>query len=366
MIDKIFLTLFLDGGELPARYPPMFHENMASLKKQHPQANVTILSLNEARTFIGRHFEADVLETLDTLAPYACKSDLVRYALMYVHGGLYTDVGIRWVRPLPVTADTRLLVFKDMPQPCSWSVNQAVIYAQPGRPEFLEAIRLVVANVKARDYGADPLCPTGPNAFGRAVAAEGRLGEIVFGSHRFLTPGEGFESPAFLVDGELIALKFKHRHGDISSLGFVGANNYNDYWRARRVFGEAASRWSFRDLEISCEGATRIRESVVFSPGVKGIQTYGPYLQLEPGAYEVSLAFAPPGFAGRLGVEVTADHSKRTLAPHRTFAPQDLHASTLRFPLVLDGHAPGVEIRTYNEGDLSGALREIAVERTRA
>ena len=366
MIDKIFLTLFLDGGELPAQYPPMFYENLGSVQKLHPQAQVKVLSLNEGRAFIAQHFDADVLEALDTLSPYACKSDLVRYALMYVHGGLYTDVGVRWVRPLPVTRDTRLLVFKDMPQPCSWSVNQAALYAQPGRPEFLDAIRRVVANVKARDYGANPLCPTGPNVFGRAVAAEGRIGEITFGSHRYLTPGEGFETPAFLVNNELVALKFKHRHGDISSLGFVGANNYNDYWSARRVFGETRSQWRFRDLQILCEGATRQRETVLFSPEAPGRQTFGPYWPLEPGAYEVSLSFAPSGFTGRLGVEVTDDAGRRILLPHRTFAPEDLDGATVRFPLALDRHASGIEIRTYNDEALAGVLLEVAVEQALA
>ena len=362
MIDKIFLTLFLDGGELPARYPPIFQENLASLKKQHPQANVTIVSLNEGRAFIARHFDAEVLETFDTLTPYAYKSDLVRYALMYVHGGLYSDVALRWMRPLPVAHDTRLLIFKDWRPPCAWSVNQAAIYAQPGRPEFLSAIRGVVAHVKARDYGFDPLTPTGPNLFGRAVAVEGRIADIKFGSHRYLTPGEGFETPAFLADGEVVAVKFKHRHGDISSLGFVGANNYNDSWYARRAFGEAQSHWRFRDFHISCESARRDGETVVFSPELPGRQTFGPYWPLAAGAYEVSLSFAPPGFTGRLGVEVTADAGKRTVIPHRTFVPDDLAASVLRFPLVLDSHTPGVEFRTYNDERLTGSLLEISVE----
>ena len=366
MIEKIFLTLFLDGGELPSQYPTMFRENLESVQRMHPQAEVQVLSLNDARAFVGRHFDADVGEALDALAPYACKSDLVRYALMHVHGGLYSDVGVRWLRPLPVNKDTRLLVFKDAPQPCSWSINAAVIYARPGQPEFVDAIRRIVANVRAKDYGFNPLCPTSSNLIGRAVASEGRLSQTTFGSHRFLTPGEGFETPAFLVEGELVALKFKHRHGDISSLGFVGANDYNEMWRARRVYGETRSKWRFRDLQILCEGATRRRDAVLFSPEVAGRQTFGPYWPLAPGAYEVNLTFAAPGFTGRLGVEVMADVAQRRLTPYRTFVPGDLDAATLRFPLMLDAHAPVVEIRTYNDENLGGTLCEIAIEQARA
>ena len=361
MIDKIFLTLFLDGGELPARYPPMFQENLDSLTKMHPGADVRIFSLNEARAFVARNFDAELSQALDALTPYAFKSDLVRYALLHAFGGLYADVSVRCVRPVPVAPDTQLLLFKDERNICPWAVSQAMIYAQPGRPEFLDALRRIVADVKARRYGATPLCPTGPNQFGRAVAAQGRMEDISFGVHRYLTPGEGFETPAFLVEGELIALKMKHRHGDISSLGFYGANNYNEVWAARRAFGETRSQWRFADRRISCEGATRAGAGVAFSPDVRGRQTYGPYLSLKPGAYEVSLTFDAPGFRGGLGVEVTAEAGRRLLSPLKTYAPDALDGSTLRFALALEAPLSGVEIRTYNEGGLSGVLREIAV-----
>ena len=103
-----------------------------------------------------------------------------------------------------------------------------------------------------------------------------------------------------------------------------------------------------------------------FSPERRGRQTFGPYWPLEPGAYEISLNFAPTGFTGRLGVEVVADIAQRTLSPYRIFVPDDLNAATLRFPLVLDTDAPGVEIRTYNDEGLNGVLCEVAIEQARA
>ena len=366
MIDRIFLTLFLDDGELPSPYPPMFQENLDSLLRWHPQAQAKVFSLNQARAFIAENFAADVLHALDTLKPHAFKSDLVRYALMYVCGGLYADVGVRWLRPLPVTERTQLLVFKDTPNPTPWAVSQAVIYAEPGRPVFLDAIRRIVANVEARDYGVNALCTTGPNLLGRALAAEGRIADYTFGAHRYLTPGEGLETPAFVVGGEVVALKFKHRHSDISSLGFVGSNNYSELWASRRVFGESWPQWRFFEPQIYCGGAIRESECIAFSPERSGVQTFGPYCRLDPGAYEVCLSFAPPGFTGRLGLDVTADVGQRTLASYQTFAPEDLDAATLRVPLVLETAAAFVEIRTFNDADLAGRLLAIAVEPARA
>lgn len=56
-----------------------------------------------------------------------------------------------------------------------------------------------------------------------------------------------------------------------------------------------------------------------------------------------------------------ADVARRTLAPRRTFGPEDLDGATLRFALALDSPAPGVEIRTCNDEALSGVLLEVAI-----
>src|SRR5262249_39332781 len=143
-----------------------------------------------------------------------------------------------------------LASFKDYNFLCSgWNWIAAAIgiaWAKPRRREFRIAIDYVVDNCRRKYYGKNPLYPTGPVVFGRAlIAAEAEQNQQEKAEDRWigimqpLTPGKQNENCCYIApDHSLIAIKVKSIGGDLTHLGAMGTNNYNHFWHARRVYGE--------------------------------------------------------------------------------------------------------------------------------
>jgi mannosyltransferase OCH1-like enzyme len=54
---------------------------------------------NECKEFIKTHFNQYVLNAYESLFPCSYKSDLWRYCVLYVHGGIYMDIKYKCVTP---------------------------------------------------------------------------------------------------------------------------------------------------------------------------------------------------------------------------------------------------------------------------
>ena len=153
----------------------------------------------------------------------------------------------------------------------------------------------------------------------------------------------------------------KGTYGKISDYGFKGSNDYNELWNTRRVYGELGFRWDHKDSKIACAGAVRREDGIYFTPEHEGVQTYGPYFNLDPGQYEISLCFGISNVSGSLTIDVTSDVGTATLLPSQHYDLGELGEKSLKIRLDVDKFSEGVEIRTHNSGQLSGTLTSITV-----
>ena len=194
----------------------------------------------EVQEFLSAHFSRDVLIAYRKLVPYSYKSDFARFCILYEMGGWYVDVGLRLTGAKVVLADdVSLLTFRDINKysGSSCSCSAGAIYASPRHPTTLQAIEMIVENVKSKYYGITPLCPTGPTLWGRAIAAVGFNGSCIFGDFLELTPTHSQKNKAMVLpDGTIFAFNKPSGGGDLASLGAKGSNNYNDIWRSRQVY----------------------------------------------------------------------------------------------------------------------------------
>ena len=62
------------------------------LKEQNPEFEHYLYDDDDCRNFISKHFDEEVVEAFDLLIPGAYKSDLWRYCILYVTGGIYLDI----------------------------------------------------------------------------------------------------------------------------------------------------------------------------------------------------------------------------------------------------------------------------------
>ena len=133
--------------------PQYIHENN---KKYAPNYEITILDDEMGLNFIKTYFEEDVIAKYKELTgPH--KADLLRYCLLYIHGGVYMDIKTILTSEL----DT-FLIFDDLTAHRMYSVKsilanniyQGFIASTQHNPIFLKLIKKVV-QTKVSDIKKD-------------------------------------------------------------------------------------------------------------------------------------------------------------------------------------------------------------------
>lgn len=219
--------------------PPYLNRCVERVKACYPDMPHVLYGDAALREFLGRHFDADVLAAYDKLNPYAYRSDLARYCLLYELGGWYFDVSVMPLNGLHVESDVDTLAFRDIQihSSTSWACACGIIFARSRHPVLETAIKKVVENCRNEYYGITPLCPTGPTLFGQAFAEHGADPRCLFGDLQVLTPLHPNKNIAFVLpDGTLLALRKPTAGGDLAELGAKGTNNYNEFYASRTVY----------------------------------------------------------------------------------------------------------------------------------
>lgn len=129
---------------------------------------------NDSRELIKNNFNGETLTAYDTLVPGAYKADLFRYCVLYLYGGIYSDLTQRFTTPFETFIDLKndeLYLVRDMihhaykKQGTTHGIQISFMATKPGNKIYLQAIKGIIDNVKNRYYGENPLDPTGPRHF---------------------------------------------------------------------------------------------------------------------------------------------------------------------------------------------------------
>jgi len=144
--------------------PPFMQHNYQLLQENNHEFNHYLYDENECRNFIQNNFDEDVLNAYDSLIPCSYKSDLWRYCILYINGGIYLDIKYQCVNNFKFIALTEHEHFvRDRPKNCMYT---AFIISLPKNEILLKCINQIVINVQNKFYGENPLYPTGPGLLG--------------------------------------------------------------------------------------------------------------------------------------------------------------------------------------------------------
>jgi mannosyltransferase OCH1-like enzyme len=145
--------------------PPLMNNNYQELVNINTEFNHFLYDENDCREFIKKHFDNDVFESYNKLIPCSYKSDLWRFCILYIKGGIYLDIKYNCSNGFKFIALTENEYFvKDRPEDC---VYTALIVCKPNNEILLKCINQIVQNVKNKYYGDNPLYPTGPGLLGK-------------------------------------------------------------------------------------------------------------------------------------------------------------------------------------------------------
>jgi mannosyltransferase OCH1-like enzyme len=252
-VHQILITA---NGAVSDELPPMVRHNVDSLRRLHPEAEYRLWGTDELRRFIAAHFEAAVLETFDTLQAYALKADLARYCLLYVHGGLYSDLSNRFLSRWRIKTGMTVACFREHKplHGALWMNQNTIIYAAAGQAEIKLAIDLVVENVRNRDYGVSSLAPSGPVLFGRALAVIGRANQYQIGEAINVQVEGSLNRSSYVdIDGTMIATRLQGGGGKPSEIGLRGTNVYGEMWDRREIYGEGVMFFAHDNVAVTSD-----------------------------------------------------------------------------------------------------------------
>lgn len=368
-LHQIFIV---DDFVLPRSFSPTIQHHIDVARSLYPQAAYKMWSGNEIREFIKRHFSKDVLKAFDTLTPYAYKSDLARYCLMYIYGGLYFDLSMymlnRWQIPRQCGVAAFYETYDGME--CWASLQNSLLWSLPKRKEWKVLIEKIVSNCRNRYYGPHDHYVTGSPLLGRSFAtviSENSnmldIDDQYIGEVRYITPERFVQNVTFVSpDRRVVALRNKSVAGNISELGVKGANSYCLLWKQKKVFGEKNYEWLASDQHIIPIGNKKIKKEngVIYVSHARGRVFFGPYVDLPAGSYKITLNFLPNTKYGRIFLDIATENTiyREYDFDYGFVSEHDKEVFFFNF----DSNKKSVEFRMSAFGDFFGGVTGIVIE----
>lgn len=165
MKPKLFQVLINDG-EIPSEV----FDRCDKVKSLYPEFDHVIYDNSMCREFLSSNFDKKVLNAYDSLLPYSYKSDLMRFALLYTYGGMYSDIGLRHYGKIDTNHE--LVICEDIKEaddgPDDKQSTSLIFAGRPKLRVFAYAIEKICFNVKHKSYN-HYLSVTGPRLWTEAV-----------------------------------------------------------------------------------------------------------------------------------------------------------------------------------------------------
>jgi len=144
--------------------PPNMSETVELVKKKNPEFRHFLYDDKMCREFIKNNFDEDVLHTFDKLKPGAYKSDLWRFCVLYIHGGIYLDIKYSCVNNFKlINLTDKEYYVRDRHHIGITGIYNALLVCKANNSILHECIKKIVINVKNNKYGHSQLDVTGPH-----------------------------------------------------------------------------------------------------------------------------------------------------------------------------------------------------------
>lgn len=251
---KIFQILINSSNDI-SELPKYVQFCQSQIKELYPNCQYHLYSGKEIENILKNNFPKEVINSYNTLKPYAFKADLARYCLLYLYGGLYIDLGLLCIDSL-FLEDKNFFAFRDLPKLSDpwWAVNNSIIYSKPKSNIMKTAIDLVIHHCKTKFRGFSAIDVSGPTVLGKSimrseenfdlVMTDGQVinvdsDEISIDSEKLISLGYDLNKLiGFIMDEnkKVIALRKPSKEGDIQSLGLKGTNNYGHMWLSGDIY----------------------------------------------------------------------------------------------------------------------------------
>jgi mannosyltransferase OCH1-like enzyme len=142
--------------------PPKMNKTISQIKEENPEFNIYVFDNNDCRNMIEKYFIKSVLNAYDSLNADAYKSDLWRYCVLYLYGGIYQDIKFKPINNFKYKKLTDKEYFAKDRDEGGKGILNGFIVCKKNNKILEKAIKQIIENVKNKYYGKSSLEPTGP------------------------------------------------------------------------------------------------------------------------------------------------------------------------------------------------------------
>ena len=209
------------------KIPPLMALSIMNIKKSNPGFKYYLFDDNDCRRFIKQFFRAEVLNAYDSLIPGAYKADVWRYCVLFIKGGIYLDIkytplnGFKFINLIEsehLVADIN-----------NTDIYNALMVCLPGNKILLDAINMIVENVKNKFYGTSFLEPTGPKMLSKLISTKDKRVDLI---HKELNSNHNYRVIYF---NNIPILKSYNGH-TVERDNFSLKKHYSILWKERRIY----------------------------------------------------------------------------------------------------------------------------------
>jgi mannosyltransferase OCH1-like enzyme len=209
------------------KLPEKMKENFEKLKSDNPEFEVLLYDENDCIEFIKNNYPTEIVDAYNALIPNSYKSDLWRFCVLYINGGIYMDIKYRCVNNFKFISLTEKEYFvRDIQENC---VYTALIVTLPQNEIMRKCIDQIVNNVKHKHYGNNSLDPTGPSLLGKYFTEEEKKSMEMY--HSLAESINKY----FIVKGDRIILTFYDGYRKEQS-NFQKLKHYCQLWNERNIY----------------------------------------------------------------------------------------------------------------------------------
>ena len=180
MIPKfIFKTSWHPKDSLPDEIKKV----ISITQKLNPEYEIKYFDDNDCLEFM-KNYSEDVYNCYLKLKPGAFKADFWRYCILYLYGGVYSDIGhIPLISFDKIINGTSLVLVKEIKD---YGIHNGLICCEPGNQLMKLAIDKCIENIKNNYYGNSDIEVTGPKMLGQIFEnlCVGNLGIKLLQHHR--------------------------------------------------------------------------------------------------------------------------------------------------------------------------------------
>lgn len=245
-IEKFIERTKKDGpntiGGVPLDIYRMWHNDMIPLGmkeeidrsiKMTPEFNNYIYTEDECYKFIEENFDKNVANAYKGLNPIAYKSDLWRYCMLYIKGGIYIDIKLEIMQPLLdiIKKYPTIFVMENAP-----GINNGFIVTPPKNKIMKACIDEIVINVKTKDYktanpvskDTPPVDITGPYLLYRKLKESPDSEKLLAQPFKYKDDAKGYYNDILLYE------EYKGYRTDQSKI--QKTPHYRDMYAERKVY----------------------------------------------------------------------------------------------------------------------------------